>query len=371
MTIKLEEFVSMLNEGNKTTFDVNGKVTRPTVSEALTTKDANILVPQAITQIIEEEGDNLPLVSDLFQVINLKEGRAMEFINSGAIRAFEIAEGQEYPVQALNFSAQGTGVKDVRVKKYGLRVPITDEMVSDSQWDVIGLHLRAAGRALKRKREEVTFHEFNENGHVVFDGNLYQPGQDGYPTGRGFDGELNGTLTAQDMFDMSASIMSAGYIPTDVIMHPLCWSLFSANEMVATAGAAAFGGAKEGRDPRQFSTQNAMGLNVIFSPYVPFDQVNRTFDFYIIDRNNIGVILRKEDISTEQFDDPIRDITTLKIKERYGVGVLNGGEAIAVARNVAFAKTFDMPAREFEKLELPTDLKNESGTKGKHPQDKI
>lgn len=40
----------------------------------------------------------------------------------------------------------------------------------------------------------------------------------------------------------------------------------------------------------------------------------------------------KDDISTEQFDDPTRDIQSLKLKERYGVGILNGGLGIAVAK---------------------------------------
>jgi hypothetical protein len=33
-------------------------------------------------------------------------------------------------------------------------VKITDEMINDSQWDVIGMHLRAAGKALARLKEE-------------------------------------------------------------------------------------------------------------------------------------------------------------------------------------------------------------------------
>jgi hypothetical protein len=66
---------------------------------------------------------------------------------------------------------------------------------------------------------------------------------------------------------------------------------------------------------------------------------------YIVDRNNIGVLLVKEDISTEQFDDPTRDIKTLKIKERYGIGILNEGRAIMVARNIAYARSFEAPER--------------------------
>jgi hypothetical protein len=141
--------------------------------------------------------------------------------------------------------------------------------------------------------------------------------------------------------------------------------------MLLGASVAAFGQGVAGSNPKAFGTSNALGLNVIFSPYVPFNQVDKTFDFYIIDRNNIGVILVKDEISTEQFDDPTRDIVSLKLKERYGVGVLNGGLGIAVARNIKFAKTFSAPERRFGEMALPSDMQPIAGQEGNHPQDTI
>lgn len=329
---------------------------RVQVSEALTSADANILIPKVISTVVSEAAEPLTLVSGLFQKVTLNEGRSMEFIHFGAIRAFEIGEGQEYPNQALDLAQGGIGSVDVKVKKYGLKIAITDEMISDSQWDVIGLHLRAAGRALAAKKEENCFTEFKKAGHVVFDADMFAKGQDGYPTGRGFDGNLNGTLAAEDIIDMAVSIMSAGFTPTTIIMHPLCWSLFAKNAALEGTSIAAFGQGSSNFDPRTFNTSNALGLEVIFSPFVPFDQANKKFDFFLLDKNNVGVMLVKDEISTEQFDDPSRDIQSLKMKERYGVGVLNGGQAIAVAKNIKFAKTFPAPSREFEKMPLPADM---------------
>jgi hypothetical protein len=228
--------------------------------------------------------------------------------------------------------------------------------------------LKAAGRAMARKKEEVIFFEFNSHGHVVYDVNEFAPGTEGYPTGRGFDGNYNGTLSAEDLIDMSVSIMAAGFTPTDIIMHPLCWSLFAKNAALEGSSVAAFGqGTVSGIDPRNFNTSNALGLNVIFSPFIGFNQVEKTFDFYIVDRNNIGVIVVKDDISTEQFDDPLRDIQTLKIKERYGVGILNGGQGLAVARNIKFAKTYPAPERSFERtMPLPTDYTSAEGIDAKN-----
>lgn len=374
--MELVEKYNKMMEGtfknNKVSF--GEKKERISVKEALTTADANILMPKVISTIMLEAAEPMYLASQFLQRVELNEGRSMEFINFGAIRAFDIPEGGEYPEQSLDFDRWGAASSEVKVNKVGLKVKITDEMISDSQWDVIGMHLQAAGRAMARKKEEKAFAEFSRHGHIVFDGDATSA--DLKPTGRGFDGTLNETLTAEDFIAMCTSIMAAGFTPTDVIMHPLCWAIYAKNEfLMGLNGAAAFGGGvapvsidATSQPPLQQDNKGhqvsyglpVQGLSLHFSPWVPFDEVNEKFDMYIIDRNNVGVLLVKEDMTTEQFDDPSRDIQTLKVKERYGVGILNGGYAIAVAKNIAFKKTWTLPERQFGELSMPDDMTNET-----------
>lgn len=76
----------------------NGKVSKEnkvTVKEALTTADANILIPKTIEIVMLDAAEPEYLASQFLRKVNLGEGRSMEFINFGAIRAFEIGEGQE------------------------------------------------------------------------------------------------------------------------------------------------------------------------------------------------------------------------------------------------------------------------------------
>lgn len=348
---------------------------RVTVKEALTTADMNLLLPKTIETIMLDAAEPEYLASQFLRTVTLNEGRSMEFINFGAIRAFEVGEGQEYPEQQLDLVKYGgQATIDVKVKKYGLKVKITDEMISDSQWDVIGMHLEAAGRALARKKEEVIFLEFSKHGHTVFDADLggtwnqsvYTPNSTGLaPTGRGFDGNYNATLTVQDFVDMCTSIMAAGFSPTDCLMHPLCYSLFLANQdlMYMLNSPAAFGGGGVGSVKMDIPEAGSYrmpigGIALHFSPYVPFDEIGKKFDLYLIDRNNAGVMVVKDTISIEQFDDPARDIQALKVKERYGVGTLNGGLGIAVAKNIRFAKSWPIPDREFAAMPMPVDMNN-------------
>ena len=110
---------------------------RITVKEALTTNDMHILLPKTIETIMLDAAEPEYLASQFLRTVQLGEGRSMEFINFGAIRAFEISEGSEYPEQSLDVAKMGGKLTtEIRVKKYGLKVKVTDEMISDSQWDV-------------------------------------------------------------------------------------------------------------------------------------------------------------------------------------------------------------------------------------------
>lgn len=89
----IEKYQSMV-EAMKNTGRVS-KENKVTVKEALTTADANILIPKTIEIVMLDAAEPEYLASNFLRKVNLNEGRSMEFINFGAIRAFEIGEGQE------------------------------------------------------------------------------------------------------------------------------------------------------------------------------------------------------------------------------------------------------------------------------------
>ena len=47
-------------------------------------------------------------------------------------------------------------------------------------------------------------------------------------------------------------------------------------------------------------------------------------------------------MSTDQFDDPSRDIRQMKMKERYDIVMLGDGEGITVAKNVRLARNYEV-----------------------------
>jgi len=354
------------------------------LKDALATTNAPLLFPKVISNIVKEAAEPLLVGTSLLQRINYSYGQTISFPAVGALAAADIAEGQEYPEVQLQM---GGGTVTATIGKSGLAVKVTEEMVRYSQFDVIGMHLRAAGRALARHKEVKIFNYIRSMGVPVFD-NLYPTKSVfGVTTGRNMNGQANGGVTMDDVFDCFAQVITQGFMPNAILVHPLTWTMFvkdaQLREFVKAngggtffaswtgnpAGQASWGqpgnlGVSGGQNvlPGQTSTGQtaphggavsaltayAQNINsapvlpsymnvpfmVLVSPFVPYDPRRRLTDIYMFDARELGALIVDHDVVTEEFNDPRVDIQKIKLKERYGIGILNEGQAIGVMRNV-------------------------------------
>lgn len=340
---------------------------RATIQEALTTTDSVKLIPKVIEGKLREAAEPEYLGTRFFQNVRVEGGNSAVYVIPvvGEVRAFEVGEGTRYNEDTFEMNTIENSTLEIRVKKVGVKVSITEEAISDSSWDILGINVRKMGRAMARYKEEQIFNAFSTHGHIVFDNDLRAINPEAGTTGLGSNGELNDTLSVEDFLDLTLALMGNGYNPTDVIMHPLVWVVFARNSMTGNGlsfGAlggnnvhpnggiqgtpAAFGMANNGdgqkmvMSPDQVQNRLPVPLTVNFSPWVKFDKIEKKFDMYVLDRSEVGVIAQKEGLSTENWTDPERDIRSLKAKERYGIGILNNGRGITVARNIAVAPSY-------------------------------
>ena len=168
---------------------------RVTIKEAFSSPDAAALFPKVISRTLREAAEPQLLITPLLSVVRLGKGRSLEFPAVNAIQAAEIPEGQEYPEQALAFAKQIEG----KVSKKGVKLSFTEEVIADSLWDIVGLHVRAAGRAMARLKEQIALSRFKDAATVVFD-NESESYDD--TTGRGLDGAANKTITWDDVLEL-------------------------------------------------------------------------------------------------------------------------------------------------------------------------
>lgn len=342
----------------------NGKAT---IQEAITTTDAVKLIPKVIEGKLREAAEPEYLGTKFFQTVRVDGGNSAVYVIPvvGEVTAYEVGEGTRYKETALDYNTLENATLEIRVKKIGVKVSITEEAISDSSWDILGINVRKMGRAMARYKEEQCFNAFTTHGHVVFNNDLRQAQPAAGTTGLGKDGQYNDTLSVEDFLDLTLALMGNGYNPTDAIMHPLTWLVFARNSMIGngmTFGAlggnnvhpngaiqgtpAAFGMANNGdgqkliMTPEQVQNRLPVPMTINFSPWVKFDKLTKRFDMYVVDKSEVGIIAQREGLSTENWTDPEKDIRNLKAKERYGIGILNNGRAITVARNIAVAPSY-------------------------------
>ena len=340
---------------------------RASLQEAISSTDTVKLIPKVIEGKLREAAEPEYLGTRFFQTVKVDEGNSAVYVIPvvGEVTAYEIGEGTRYKETSFDMTTLENATLEIRVKKIGVRVSITEEAIADSSWDILGINVRKMGRAMARFKEEMIFNAFSTHGHTVFDNAQRTAQPAAGTTGLGKDGQYNDTLSVEDFLDLTLALMGNGYNPTDVIMHPLTWVVFARNSMIGnglTFGAlggnyvhpnggipgtpAAFGMANSGDGQKLIMTpdqvQNRLPVPMVinFSPWVKFDKLTKRFDMYVLDKSEVGIIAQKEGLTTGNWTDPEKDIRNLKAKERYGIGILNNGRAITVAKNIAVAPSY-------------------------------
>lgn len=79
---------------------------------------------------------------------------------------------------------------------------------------------------------------------------------------------------------------------------------------------------------------NFDGLRILVSPFMNFNTSSKTTDIILFNSRNLGALIVDERPHVRSWDEPQFGIQNMGIEESYGFGVLNEGQAIAVARNV-------------------------------------
>lgn len=319
---------------------------RLTISEAVGTADAKILMPAVLTGQVRQAAEPQLIITNMLEKIRLTNSNRIQFPSMGAMRAHFMNESGAYKEESPDFQLHEND--EIRVQKAGMMVSVTEELIEDAAWDVLGILVNQAGFAMSRLKEEYAFEQFQTHGNIIFDNDIRDKYTEAGTTGRDREGNLNNTLSTKDMIDMFIALLAKGKNASDILMHPLCWSIFFQNDLMQSMGHAALGGSQITSlsiTPDQASGRIPFALNLTFSPYVPFDQKTRKFDMFVVDRNNIGALVERTPLKTDQFDDPMRDIRNIKFMERYGIGVYDQGKGISVARNIAFDTTWPEPDR--------------------------
>jgi hypothetical protein len=340
------------------------------LKDVLEKDDLSRLIPVAISEIVKEAAEPILIANQLFNTVFQKEGIYIQLPAEGAMEMVdEVAPGQEYGTEEITLGG-GTSIR-VDVRKFGVKLAVTEEMVEQSQWDVIGYWLRAAGRAFARRKNRVCFNLFERQGLILVDNTNPSRGVLGRAlSGKNAKGELNYTFAAEDFFDIYAGMLQEGFAPNLIVMHPMTWAIWAKDPYLKvfawTNGGGPLMGAYDVQGVKRDSFFNSLGMSsggarpgehtppdfkgmpilpsylqipfrIMVSPQVPFDPVTKRTSVYFVDNGNAGAILNAEEINHYQWNDPERDIHNIKLREKYGMAILNEGRGVGVVKNVVVA----------------------------------
>ena len=187
--------------------------------DALSTPDASILIGRVVSNVVKEAMEPLLVGTSLLHTIRFSAGQQITFPAAGAFTAEDIPEGGEYPERKLEVAGTVTAF----IGKSGVKVRITDEMLRYSQYDVMSMHIRAAGRALARHKETKIFNMIRNTGATIFNNNVANL----QTSGRDNSGAGNGTITLDDLLIMYSRITARGFTPNCIMLSPLGWLIFA------------------------------------------------------------------------------------------------------------------------------------------------
>lgn len=334
---------------------------QPQFEEAIMTHDYLTLFKDAVTDMALKPREPVMIGQDLIATtINMpgvyQEIRIPAF---GVIKAHEIGQAAEYPEERLPFTKYATSIA---IKKYGLKVSVAEEVIKQSQWPIIGMHIDAAKDALARLKEQKIFEGLETHAWTVFDNSVGFTS--GTPVGGRADeslvydttlithgcnaaGTYNGTITLLDLMDMMGQLIANNYQPTDIIVHPLSWVILAKDPVLRFY--ALFSGNLQSAPflnvgPDKMQTNMPFNLQINVSPFVPFN-VNvtpRLTSIYVGSRNTTIALIQGDGPETDEFDDPRNDTRSMKMREYYGIGLLDIGRGWTVAKNIAVAENFDL-----------------------------
>ena len=357
------------------------------IADALATPDSGQLLGQIYTEVVQELIELQAIGQRLVQTIRhddiIGESTTFKWYGAGNIPNVERGESGEYPEFTL--AAGKSSTIRAQFMQRGLTVKITAENIKYSRWDLIRAHITQAGLALQRAKEALIFQTFEQAGVVVFDNNDPMNGGTGTDpvtsvkgrgTGRDRYGNKNGSLTYEDYVDMVSIMISNGYNPNVLLVHPLCLPIFQKDPILRHIGLVngnpeAFlnssrtapnayknGTVDTWRRQQRMANGNSQtlsdrdvdllstttpelpsfhplsGMTVVVSPMVPYDPITKTTSLILIDTSASAILNEQVPLTVNAWEEMSREIQVVRIKEAYSVDVIDEGRGIAVAKNI-------------------------------------
>jgi len=254
------------------------------------------LIQAEVYNTIIEGAQPMTCMRNAINVINTTANSLRVNYGSTGVYAAEVEEGSEIPLYV-----QGYTPINFNIKKYAARPMITKELVNDGLFDVIAQEIAYAGAAVENKLNSVTFDSILANSGAAYDA-----------------GTTAANLGMASVASAIGTTKGNGFTPTDLIMSPGFEGMMLRSYTPQSGYYPVGGTATTGALPKVLGlTAHGLSVNYGGGTYTWRYTTNDDIGAVVVDRNRAGAIAMREDITVEQFDDPIRQLAGMTIHARF------------------------------------------------------
>jgi hypothetical protein len=267
-------------------------------SEALA---ATGLIPTEVYGTIIEGSEPAKCFRDFLPIYRMNGAVLKVPYGETGTYAGKVTEGSEIPIETQTYS-----VATFTAYKYAVRPMITKEMMADASFDAVAAEVRKAGWRVENALNYAVMEAFIAAS--AGDASTYDTDCGGSgATPLAFAGKAMGTMIGR------------GFTPTDLITCPVFYgavmqtSAALANQVGVDMTRGGQLGKLFGMDSHLLGTTQsnaAASTSWLFA-------ANGNHGALLIDRNAAGGIGMREDVSVEQFSDPVRDLVGMIVKGRF------------------------------------------------------
>jgi len=248
--------------------------------------DSSQAVAKVLDIVWEAAKPNL-IGRELVQVM-AKDAPSIKIPRAKLSKAYEVAEGAEIPIGTEDYDSV-----TLTPKKYGVRPLISREMVEDAEWDVIQYQLAEAGRAMADiETEKIITQMINDAGNSVA-------------------AATSGTLAYADVADIIKEMMTDNYSPDVMAIHPTEFADLLKDTAIQKA--MDWGGPAVAPTGR---IATLLGMRILVSTKVTSGTA------LVVDSKHAGVLFIRRDITTEEYEDPIKDLAGVAVTARWAYATL-------------------------------------------------
>jgi hypothetical protein len=326
--------------------------------ELMTASDFGILFQKVVTDAIRTPVEPEYIGVKLFtRTIQVDSNTIFKIPTITGTTAEDVPHNERLPRKDLGM---GQSVIASDMLRTGLAFDIDPDLLTDAMYNLLPYYIAAGKSAMNRKKEEKVWNRCLERAKVMFDNSL--PTADAWTNGKAEDGRTqNGSFSLYDMIDMMGAMMNNGYTPTDFLANPLSWAIWHKDPVLR---AQFYHAGQVGQNIwSKTPDMSSSGIQGIFPFGVTYHStrfmtprfgqsfvgglpaatgVANVTDMLLLDRNNPLIIIQREGMTMERWDNgPEIDYTSLGFKEKYLIEGFDLVRSAVVAKNIRLVQNFE------------------------------